>query len=267
MADQRKRLVAIVDIMSSNNSGGGGSDFHNSIYKLLNMTLACRPSNPIEQLVQHELAHAIHQVPYFEDNKPKFREQLCTIFFNEVEKIEDTLPSTDCIPLPSLVKVIKALYGENLNVLSVILENFSPGQYLNYTEFEDIVDFTVTCLNFSTYLKTFICDAINKSPPSTGPQSNVLSFQFLQHTFQCLIDKESPSPLPNTAQWKYRATSVLYALDFFEKRIAQAEQAGAEGNCIKVEEFLRECVSNYFGFISGARDDMRAAAAASLEAN
>ena len=220
------------------------------------MTLACRPSNPIEfasiffvdeQHVQHELAHAIHQVRFFEENKPKFREHVCAIFFTEVQKIEGTLPEADCIPLNSVIKVIKALYGENLTVLSKILEHFTPGQYVNYTEFEDIVELTVTCLNFSTYLKTFICDTINKAPPSDVAVSNVVSYQFIENAFRCVHDVESSSPvLPNLTQedisdakWQYRVSSVIHTQDYFHK-----------ANTIKLDEFLSECVSHYFGFVS-----------------
>lgn len=255
----------------SSGSGTGGSDFHNSIYKLLNMTLACRPSNPVdfaavffedEQHVQYELAHAIHQVRYFEGNKEKFREQVSAIFFSEIEKIEDALPSTDCLPLGSAIRVIKALYGENLNMLTVILEYFRPEQYLSFTEFEAIVEWTVICLNFSTYLKTFICDAVNKSLPSDAPASNTVTFQFLENAFRCL-HVAAPTTnaaagggaevllLPNIAEedisaakWKQRAGSIIYALDYFQ-----------HAEVIKLDEFLNECVSHYFGFISAKRND------------
>ena len=219
----------------------------------MNMTLACRPANPIEfasiffvdeQHVQHELAHAIHQVRYFEENKPRFREHVCEIFFSEVEKNNNTLPAVDCVPLHSVIKVVKALYEENLPMLSTILEHYSPGQYVNYREFEDIVELTVTCLNFTTYLKTFICDRINKSPPTVAPLSNTVSYEFLENAFLCL--QESPAVLPNLCQedisdakWQYRVNSILHAIDVFQ----QAED-------IKLDEILGECVSQYFVFLT-----------------
>jgi hypothetical protein len=255
---------------SSSSSNSGGSDFHNSIYKLLHMTLSTRPSNPIdfasvffidEQHVQHELAHAIHMIQFFEENRPKFREQVCAIFLNEVNKNEEILPSADCIPLSSVIKVIKAVYSENVSILCAILEYFRPGQYVNYKEFEDIVELTVICLNFATYLKTFISDAINKAPLTDAPVANVVSFQFLEHAFRCL--QEDSSVLPNMtheeiteSKWKYRASSVIYAQDFFQQQTAG--QHLPEGHAIKLDEFLNECVSHYFGFISNAKSELTA---------
>lgn len=222
------------------------------------MTLACRPSNPIEfasvffadeQLVQHELAHAIHQVRYFEENKPKFRENVSAIFLNEVEKNENTLPEVDCVPLNSVIKVVRALYAENLKLLAAILEHFSPKHYVNFREFENIVELTVICLNFTTYLKTCIIDSINKSPPNLAPISNVVSFSFLENTFRCL--QESPVVLPNINQeeisevkWKYRVNSILHAQTFFQS-----------ANTIKLDEFLGECVSHYFGLLTLKSED------------
>lgn len=238
--------------MSSSNSGG--SDFHQSIYKLLNMTLACRPSNPIdfaatffvdEQHVQHELAHAIHQVRFFEDNKSKFREQLSVIFFIEVgdEKSEDSIREVDCISLKSVIRVIKVLYGENIAILTAILDHFAPGQHMTYIEFEDIVEMTVICLNFATYLKTNLCHAMNNLEPCDSPVTNTITIQFLEGAFKCL--QEVDPVLPNLAQedisltkWHHRVRSVLHALKFFQ-----------DTEAIKLDAFLGECVSHYFELV------------------
>ena len=242
--------------MSSHSS----NDFHYSIYKLLNMTLSCRPSNPIdfaavffvdEQHVHHELAHALHQVRYFEEDKVKFREQVSAIFFSEHEKIEESLPTTDCIPLNSVVRVMKALYGENLSILTAILEYFKPGQYVKYQEFEDIVELTVICLNFATYLKVFLSDAFNKSTTADSPVSSIVTFQFIENAFRCLQD-QSPL-LPNLTQediadvkWKFRASSVLYAQDVYQ-----------QSDSVKLNEFLCECITQYFGFVTNAKNEMK----------
>ena len=242
-----------------------GGDFSHSLYKLLNMTLACRPSDPVdfaalffsdEQQLEHELAHAVHQVRFFEENKIKFREQVSAMFFSEMEKQEQSaLPATDSLPLSSAIKIIKALYGENLSMLTVILEHFRPGQFLSFKEFEVILEWTIICLNFSTYLKTFLCDAMNKLLPAGTQAANMMSIRFLDQAFECLqhdtcthtveVDRIDEVLLPNimgeditAVKWKHRTSSVLHAQNYFQ-----------QADTVKLDEFLNECVSHYFGIL------------------
>jgi hypothetical protein len=140
-------------------------------------------------------------------------------------------------------------------MLTVILEHFRPGQFLSFKEFEVILEWTIICLNFSTYLKTFLCDAMNKLLPAGTQAANMMSIRFLDQAFECLqhdtcthtveVDRIDEVLLPNimgeditAVKWKHRTSSVLHAQNYFQ-----------QSDTVKLDEFLNECVSHYFGIL------------------
>lgn len=259
-------LIAIA--MPTNNTNDlSRRDFQKSLSKLLEMTLECRPANPMdfasvffadEQLAEHELAHALHMIAHFEDDQEKFREQAAAIFSLEAEKVEKTSPDMDSLPLTVVMKLIRALYGDNPSILTSILEFFHPGHYLQFSEYEAIVEMTIICTNFATYLKAFISHALDKlSTIETDTSMPVaVSFQFIDKSFSCLHD--SSPQLPNLLQenitqrkWDFRVRSIAHTKQYFRSGASRPTE-----DDMRIEEFINDSVFHYFNFICNDRAEL-----------
>lgn len=178
------------------------TEFQGSILKLLDLALLCRPSNPAEfaaiffhdeQFQNSKIAHALHCLPFLENNPIKFREYCCVLFCSESKNCCEKYLATGVVGVDYLTKVIRILMG---CFSSLIFQYINPSETLRFNEFEEVLKIGVSCLNFGNGLDCLL-DEFDVSIISKDSCSMTILMAFLleKYTNPDLIPKFGGQPL------------------------------------------------------------------------
>ena len=161
------------------------NDFQNSILKLVDLTLQCRPSDPWEfasiffvdeQSVDHKLAHALHCLPFLMDHDPiKFRECASVIFCTEFDDnfaVSGPPSHIGEIGIESVQRILRSLLSHRMDLVGSLNSYLPKSEYVGFVEFENILKLSISCSQFCARLQ-LVMETYSQKHPDGGLETYI----------------------------------------------------------------------------------------------
>jgi hypothetical protein len=148
------------------------------MFKLIDLTLQCRPSDPWEfasvffvdeQSIDNKLAHALHSLPFLMNHDPtRFRQCACTIFCIECD---DAISNSDSrtssmgeIGIENLRKIVNLVLVNRNHLISPLSMYFPTSDFIDFAAFENVLKLCISAAKYSEALQAQLAQFEETSP-------------------------------------------------------------------------------------------------------